>query len=85
MDGVPLDTVTLEVVLVAALEVVLAVQVSLEAVGEPPGAAVVFGTGVVVSGCEGGWRGGGVNVSLSNMLSLMTLRVLRVSKYIVAI
>lgn len=49
MDGVPLDAVSLEVVLVEALVVVLAIEMSLEAVVEPPGTLVMLGTGVVES------------------------------------
>ena len=52
MDGVPLDAVPLEVVLVETLGVVLAVQVSLETVVEPPGALILLGARVVVPGIE---------------------------------
>ena len=47
VDGVPLNAVALEVVLVEALVVVLAVQVAVEAVVEPPGAVEVLGAAVV--------------------------------------
>lgn len=49
MNGVPLYSVALEVVLVEALVVVLAVQVRVKAVVEPPGSVEVLGTAVVVA------------------------------------
>ena len=56
MDGVPLDAIPLEVVLVETFGVVLAVQVSFETVVEPPGAVVLRGARVVVPGKESGQR-----------------------------
>lgn len=61
MDGVPLDAVALEVVLVEALVVVLAVQVGVEAVVEPPGAVEMLCAAVVVSTVVVAVLGAGIN------------------------